>query len=78
MKLSDWLAQRNPDGSKKRRYEFARLIGVTPTMVTLYAAGRTWPDRDTVEAIVRATNGAVQANDFLSEEARRICDGASA
>jgi transcriptional regulator with XRE-family HTH domain len=67
MKLIDWLQQRNPDGSRKRRRDFARQIGVSPTMVTEYAEGRAWPGRDKMEAIVRETAGAVTANDFLAE-----------
>lgn len=69
MKLSDWLAIPNPDGTRKRKREFAARIGVSPTMVTEYAELRMWPGRQKVEAIVRETQGAVTANDFLSPEA---------
>lgn len=65
MKLAEWLALPNPDGSRKRRYVFAERIGVTPIMVTAYCEGSTWPGRDKMEAIVRETNGAVTANDFI-------------
>ncbi len=69
MKLADWFKQRNADGSKRLRYVFAERIGRTPSMVTDYCEGRTWPDRETMEAIVRATDGAVTANDFLQDQA---------
>jgi DNA-binding transcriptional regulator YdaS (Cro superfamily) len=68
MKLSDWLAIKNPDGSRKRKRDFAAKIGVSPTMVTEYAEGRMWPGRERIEAIVRETDGRVTANDFLSPE----------
>jgi transcriptional regulator with XRE-family HTH domain len=77
MKLADWLALPNPDGSRKRKRDFAARIGVTPTMVTEYAEGRMWPGREKIERIVRETDGAVGADDFLSPEAQRIlaaCD----
>lgn len=72
MRLVDWLALPNPDGSRKRRREFAARIGVTPTMVTEYAEGRIWPGRDKIEAIVRETGGVVSANDLLSDQARAM------
>lgn len=72
MKLSDWLAIPNPDGTRKRRQVFARKISVHPTMVTEYAEGRAWPGRDKHEAMVRETDGLVTPLDFLSEEARAL------
>lgn len=72
MKLADWLALPNPDGSRKRKREFAARIGVTPTMVTEYAEGRMWPGREKIERIVRETGGDVGADDFLSPEAQDI------
>ncbi len=65
MKLSDWLDLPNPDGSRKRRDEFAKSIDVTPQMISNYCAGRMWPGRERMEAIVKATNGEVTANDFI-------------
>lgn len=78
MKLSEWLALPRPDGQRKRRRDFASAIGVHPTMITEYAEGRAWPGRDKLEAIVEATDGAVGADDFLSEKARRLRDAARA
>lgn len=69
MKLADWFKIRNTDGSRRLKYDFADKIGRTPSMVTDYCAGKTWPDRETMEAIVRETAGAVTANDFLQNEA---------
>lgn len=71
MKLSDWLKQ-----TKTRRYAFAERIGVRASMVTEYCEGRMWPGKDKVEAIVKATNGAVTANDLLSDEARATIEAA--
>lgn len=65
MKLSSWLDIPNPDGSRKRRREFAARIGVTPSMVTAYCEDRMWPGREKMEAIARETDGAVTANDFI-------------
>ena len=65
MKLADWLALPNPDGTKKKRIHFAARIGVTPTMITEYCSGRMWPRREIMEAIKRETSGAVSADDFL-------------
>jgi DNA-binding transcriptional regulator YdaS (Cro superfamily) len=65
MKLADWLAIPNPDGSKKRRNAFAAAIEVTPIMVTQYCEGTAWPGRDKMAAIARETAGAVTANDFV-------------
>jgi 3,4-dihydroxy 2-butanone 4-phosphate synthase/GTP cyclohydrolase II len=66
MKLAHWLNLPNPDGSRKRRRDFAARIGVTPTMITAYCEDRTWPSRDKMEAIMRETRGAVTANDFIN------------
>lgn len=69
MKLSEWFAQRNPDGSRRLKGKFADAIGRSPSMVSDYCTGRCWPDRETMEAIVRETGGNVTANDFLQGEA---------
>jgi DNA-binding transcriptional regulator YdaS (Cro superfamily) len=65
MKLSEWLDTPNPDGSRKVRGEFATAIGVTPQMISAYCNDRMWPGKERMEAIARATNGAVTANDFI-------------
>lgn len=64
MKLSEWLDTPNPDGSRKRRDEFARKIGVTPQMISAYCA-ETLPGKTIIREIVRETGGAVTPNDFL-------------
>lgn len=69
MKLTDWFAQPNADGSKRGKRAFATAIGVTPQMITAYCSGTNWPRREVMEAIVRETAGAVTANDFLQSEA---------
>jgi hypothetical protein len=68
MKLSHWLDLPNPDGSKKSKAKFARDIGVTPQMISAYCANRMWPGRERMEAIIRETEGAVTANDFVECE----------
>ena len=69
MKLSAWLDTPNPDGSRKRRDEFASAIGVTPQMISAYCDGRYWPGKERMEAIIRETSGAVTANDFIDMNA---------
>jgi DNA-binding transcriptional regulator YdaS (Cro superfamily) len=70
MKLVHWLQIPNPDGSRKRRRDFAARIGVTPSMITQYCEDAMWPGRDKMEAIVRETQGAVTANDFINMESK--------
>lgn len=65
MKLNDWLNLPNSDGSPKRRDAFARDIGVTPQMISAYCSGRIWPSKETMQAIVKYTDGDVSANDFI-------------
>ena len=61
MKLSDWLR-----ANKVKRGDFARRIGLTPGAVTQICNGPSaWMSRDTAEAILRATGGAVTPNDLL-------------
>jgi hypothetical protein len=71
MKLSQWLDIPNPDGSRKRRDEFAKSIGVTPQMISAYCADpiTIWPSRDTMKAIMKETSGDVTANDFIDMQA---------
>ena len=69
MKLAEWFTHRNADGSKRLKYVFAERIGRTPSMVTDYCNGAAWPDRETMEAILRETQGDVTPNDFLQGEA---------
>jgi len=65
MQLADWLNLRDDDGKARIRSHFARRIGVTPAMVTQYAAHRMWPSKPVMRKIVRETKGAVTADDFL-------------
>lgn len=60
MKLRDYLSSR-----KIRLEDFAVAIGAShAAVVSRYANGRRMPDRDAMAAIVKATAGAVQPNDF--------------
>jgi predicted transcriptional regulator len=61
MKLEDWLKL-----TKMRKFEFAKRIGVQPSVVTDYCKGKYCPRPRVAEAIIRETGGAVTANDFLS------------
>ena len=65
MQLADWLKR-----TRIKRYEFARRIGVTPSVVTDYCQGKMWPGREKIEAIVRETAGEVGPADFISSEAQ--------
>lgn len=64
MKFSDWMAEPNPDGSKKRKGQVARKIGVHQTMVTLYAEGRAIPSPKVMANIYRETGGRVTPTEF--------------
>lgn len=66
MKLAEWLDLPNPDGSRKRRDEFASRIEVTPQMISAYCEGRIWPSKKRMEKIVKETEGAVTPNDFVA------------
>jgi DNA-binding transcriptional regulator YdaS (Cro superfamily) len=66
MKLSDWFAIPNADGSRRRKDDFAAAIGVTPQIISAYCNDRIWPGRERMEAIARETGGEVTANDFVS------------
>ncbi len=62
MKLAAWLATNGV-----RRTAFAQMIGVTPGAISqLCNQPQAWVSRDTAEAIVRATGGAVTPNDLIA------------
>lgn len=63
MKLTVWLLQTGTS-----RSEFARRIGVSPSSVTEYCSGRYTPRPAVAKRIIKATCGAVTANDFLDFE----------
>lgn len=64
MKLATWLDLPNPDGSRKRRDEFATKIGVTPQMISAYCNDEVWPGKDRQRKIFTETDGAVTPNDW--------------
>lgn len=66
MQLVDWFKLPNPDGTKRRKGDFASKIGKSPATVSAYLKGSAWPDRDTMAAIARETDGDVTANDFVA------------
>lgn len=71
MKLAEWLDLPNPDGSRKRRDEFAARIKVTPQMISAYCADgskATWPSRERQKLIFTETDGAVTPNDWVGIE----------
>ncbi len=71
MKLGEWLkgdVDAIPPRPKVTQAEFARRINSSVTLITGYLDGSVWPGRERMEAIVRETDGAVTANDFLSPE----------
>ncbi len=47
---------------------FAALINRDPSSVSRVVRGKTRPDWDTLQEIVRATNGEVTPNDFLDAQ----------
>ena len=71
MKLAEWLTQH-----QIKRGAFARRIGLTPGAITqICNQSDAWVSRETAEAIVRATAGAVTPNDLLSCRARSSASG---
>ncbi|WP_439817649.1 3,4-dihydroxy-2-butanone-4-phosphate synthase [Zavarzinia sp. CC-PAN008] len=66
MKLADWLSRAGVP-----RQEFARAIGVSPSVVTQLCNRKdAWMSRDTALTIARVTAGDVTANDFLDVAGR--------
>lgn len=65
MQLAEWLKQNG-----KRKGEFADEIGVTPQMISAYLKGSIWPSKERMRRIAEKTDGAVTANDFMSEAAQ--------
>jgi 3,4-dihydroxy 2-butanone 4-phosphate synthase/GTP cyclohydrolase II len=62
MKLAEWLKQ-----NRMKRGDFARRIGVSPGAITqICNQSDAWVSRDTAEAILQATAGAVTPNDLLA------------
>lgn len=64
MKLADYLSERGI-----RRNEFAEIVGVSQSYITMLCQGQVWPGRDVVERITNSTNGEVTANDFVERPA---------
>lgn len=60
MKLAEYLESKGI-----KRGEFAQSIGVTGGWITSLCDGSGWPSKEVAERIVRATEGAVTADDFL-------------
>lgn len=75
MRLADWFKERNADGSKRRKGDFAKKIGKSPSTVTAYCDGRAEPSASTAAAIERLTAGAVRAADF-EEVAAKVAEPA--
>ena len=63
MKLSEWLETNNLTASA-----FADQLGVSVSTVTRCMNGQRRPEWPTLDAILKATGGAVTPNDFLSGE----------
>ncbi|ACB94590.1 3,4-dihydroxy-2-butanone-4-phosphate synthase [Beijerinckia indica] len=62
MKLGEWLERNH-----LTRSDFARKIGLSKGSISqMCNQHKAWPSRETAELIVRATEGAVTPNDFLS------------
>lgn len=59
MRLATYLTQNGISDA-----DFAKRIGVERQSVYRYKTGERYPDRVTLVAIHRATDGAVTANDF--------------
>lgn len=64
MNLKQYLAQTDMTGAA-----FAAAIGRDPSTVSKLINGHVKPDSVTIEAIYKATDGAVTANDFYGHAA---------
>jgi hypothetical protein len=62
MKLADWLTEKDV-----KRNEFARRLRVSPQLITGYCDGSIWPGKERMRQIMRETDGAVTADDFVSD-----------
>jgi len=60
MTLSDYMAANN-----LRDWQMAEMLGVSRPQVSRYRSGKSYPPKEVAEVLVRVTNGAVTANDFL-------------
>ncbi len=60
MKLKTYLTQNNLTEA-----EFGEKAGLSQAAVNRYCAGKRIPDKDAMPAIIAATGGAVQPNDFF-------------
>lgn len=60
MKLGEYLKDR-----KISHEEFGKLIGVSQVAISRYVNGQRVPRHTNIEAIAKATEGAVSPNDFF-------------
>ena len=61
-KLKQYLKEHNLTGA-----EFAELIGVGQSAVSMWLTGDRFPSRENIQKIVEVTSGEVQPNDFYGE-----------
>ncbi|KKL85720.1 hypothetical protein LCGC14_1951930 [marine sediment metagenome] len=66
MKLSDYLKEQALTLSA-----FAEAVGLDVSTVHRAATGKVIPTRENMAAIVKATDGAVQPNDFYSNDTNK-------
>lgn len=72
MRLREYL-----DRERLSNGEFAKLVGVSDSLVSRWLSGQKRPSLDTLEAIRNATRGAVTAEDFMRRPLRpSSCEGA--
>lgn len=62
-KLKQYLKEHNLTGA-----EFAELIGVGQSAVSMWLTGDRFPSRENIQKIVEVTSGEVQPNDFYKGE----------
>lgn len=63
MKLKTWIKAEGISDA-----EFARRLGVNPTQVSRWLAGKVRPDWDYLKKIILITRGQVSADDFIEVE----------
>jgi transcriptional regulator with XRE-family HTH domain len=64
MTLTEW---RSKEGLTMT--QAAELLGLTQPTISRIEAGKQWPDKDTMTAIIERTGGAVTPNDFIGADA---------
>lgn len=64
MNLTEWRKQNDLTMT-----EAAKRLGVSQATISRLESGKHWPDRATIQKIIKRTKGGVTPNDFINESA---------